>query len=151
MMRRTIVAAGLVTLGLVLLGCRAPVTEDTAEEEAPALVEAIDGQEGLHRITLTERAAERLGIETAEVTASADGGRTQLPYSAIIYDAGGTAWAYVVDGQPLVFVRQPIAIDDVVVDQAGDYALLTAGPEPGTSVVTVGVAELFGAEFSVGH
>jgi hypothetical protein len=42
-------------------------------------------------------------------------------------------------------------VDDVIVDPAGDYAILTEGPEPGTSVVTVGVAELFGAEFSVGH
>lgn len=150
-MRRSIAAVGLVTLGLMLLGCRAPTTEDTAEEEAPALVEAIDGQEDLHRITLTERAAERLGIETAEVTTAAENGRMQLPYSAIIYDASGVAWAYVVDGQPLVFVRHPITVDDVIVDPAGDYAILTEGPEPGTSVVTVGVAELFGAEFSVGH
>jgi hypothetical protein len=57
----------------------------------------------------------------------------------------------VVDGTPLVFVRQAVTIGDVVVDAAGDYAVLTDGPEPGTSVVAVGVAELFGAEFSVGH
>lgn len=150
-MRRSIVAVGLVVLGFVLLGCRAPTTEETAEEEAPALVEAIDGQEELHRITLTERAAERLGIQTVDIMPAATGGRTKVPYSAVIYDASGAAWAYVVDGTPLVFVRHAVTIDDVVVDAAGDYAVLTDGPEPGTSVVSVGVAELFGAEFSVGH
>jgi hypothetical protein len=149
-MRRSIVAVGLVALGLAVLGCRAPTTEETAEEEAPAIVEAIDGQEELHRITLTERAAERLGIQTVEVMPAATGG-TRVPYSAVIYDASGVAWAYVVDGTPLVFVRQAVTIGDVVVDAAGDYAVLTDGPEPGTSVVAVGVAELFGAEFSVGH
>ena len=33
----------------------------------------------------------------------------------------------------------------------GDYAVLSDGPAAGTPVVSVGVAELFGAEFDVGH
>ena len=40
---------------------------------------------------------------------------------------------------------------DIVVHPAGDYAVLTDGPDPGSLVVSVGVAELFGAEFEVGH
>ena len=33
----------------------------------------------------------------------------------------------------------------------GDTAHLTEGPEAGTSVVTLGAAELFGAEFDTAH
>ena len=55
------------------------------------------------------------------------------------------------DGAPRVFVRRSITVDDIVADAAGDYAILTEGPEPGSFVVSVGVAELYGAEFEVGH
>lgn len=151
-MRRPIVATALVALVLVLVGCGSPAADTSTEAEKPATVEAIEGTDGLHRITLTQRAAERLGIETVEV-ASASGatGRSQVPYSSVFYDPQGDAWAYVVDGGPLVFVRQAITVGDIVVHPAGDYAVLTDGPDPGSLVVSVGVAELFGAEFEVGH
>jgi hypothetical protein len=42
-------------------------------------------------------------------------------------------------------------VDEIVADTAGDYAVLTEGPAEGETVVSVGVAELFGAEFEVGH
>jgi hypothetical protein len=148
-MRHPLVAAGLIAVSLVLVGCGSPAADPADEEEKPALVEEVEGAENLHRITLTARAAERLGIETTEVAAVS--GRTQVPYSSILYDATGDAWAYVVDGAPLVFVRQAITVDDIVADSRGDYAILGTGPQPGSLVVSVGVAELFGAEFEVGH
>jgi hypothetical protein len=151
-MRRSIAAVALITVSLALVGCRAATPATTSAKEKPATVELVAGQEKLHRITLTPRAAERLAIQTVEVAqAPGAGSRTKVPYSSIIYDAQGGAWAYVVDGAPLVFVRQAITVDDIVADAAGDYAILTMGPDPGRSVVSVGVAELFGAEFEVGH
>jgi multidrug efflux pump subunit AcrA (membrane-fusion protein) len=49
-----------------LAGCAEAPAEEAGESE-PAYVEAIEGTE-LNRVTLTEHAAQRLGIETAEVT-----------------------------------------------------------------------------------
>ena len=71
--------------------------------------------------------------------------RKTIPYAAVLYDAKGNAWVYT-NPQPLVFIRQPVQIDTI----AGDKVILVAGPPAGTAVVTVGGAELFGAEFGVG-
>ena len=150
-MRTSVVAAVFAASIVVLAGCGQPAA-NTAEKEDPATVTEVEGQEQLHRITLTERAARRLGIETAEVDgAPGSTFRTRVPYSAIIYDAQGEAWMYVVDGAPLVFIREPVTIVEIVSDAAGDYAVLSRGPAAGTSIVSVGVAELFGTEFEVGH
>jgi hypothetical protein len=147
--RRTLFT--LIVAGILVAGCGTAAVTPVEEEHGPAVVEAVEGSEGLHRITLTAQAAERLGIETADVTAAAGAGaRTQLPYSAVIYDAEGAAWAYVADGE-LTYVRHALTVDEIVADDAGDYAVLASGPEAGRSVVSVGVAELFGAEFEVGH
>ncbi|MGH8846135.1 MAG: hypothetical protein ACREXQ_02675, partial [Polaromonas sp.] len=64
-----------------------------------------------------------------------------VPYSAVYYDAKGNAWVYV-NGTPLTYERQRIAVERVV----GDLAILSAGPSVGTPVVTVGAALLYGAE-----
>ena len=143
------VVAPVLAAMLVLGGCGAPPEDTVPDKVEAAHVEEVDGQPNLHRITLTARAAERLGIETAEV-ATGDRGRLQVPYSSLIYDADGGAWAYVVDGD-LTYVRNPVTVAEVVSDNAGDYALLEDGPGAGETVVTVGVAELFGTEFEVGH
>jgi len=76
-----------------------------------------------------------------------NGGHVQrmvIPYSAVIYGVNGETWVYV-NQEPLVFVRQPIVIDYI----DGDQAYLVEGPEVGATVVTMGVAELFGAETGV--
>ena len=68
-----------------------------------------------------------------------------VPRAAVLYDAFGGTWVYEArDGG--VFVRQRVALADLV----GDTAVLRQGPPPGTRVVTVGAAELFGTEFGVG-
>jgi hypothetical protein len=147
-MLRTI--ATIIIAGIALVGCGQQAAAPDGHADEPAIVETVAGNEELHRITLTERAAERLGIEIAEVTASG-AGQSRVPYSAVIYDTAGAAWAYIVDGAPNVFVRQALTIADIVKSEAGDYAVLSSGPTAGMSVVSVGVAELFGAEFEVGH
>ena len=69
-----------------------------------------------------------------------------VPYSAILYDAHGQAWVYT-NPEPLAFVRHRVTIEHV----DDDKAVLGDGPDVGTKIVTVGAAELFGAELGVGH
>lgn len=122
--------------------------ENTEEGDAPAIVEP--GQEGaIDRVILTEEAAERLDIQTAPVAVaeadSAEGEtalRTVIPYSAVLYDVNGDAFVYT-NPEHLTYVRAPISVDYI----EGERAVLSASPSTGTAVVTVGAAELFGAEF----
>jgi hypothetical protein len=102
------------------------------EHVAPAHVEHLDGSE-LSRLTLTTKAMERLDVKV-------------VPYGAVIYDAYGGTWVYT-SPEPRVFVRHEIDIDYI----DGDMTVLSHGPDVGTAVVTVGVAELFGTEFEIGH
>lgn len=120
----------------------------------PATLERVAGSD-LQRVRLTQRASERLGIQTAVVRdatvarkgAPAESGarRIVVPYAAVLYDIRGDTWTYV-SPEPLVFVRHPIRVDYI----EGDLAVLHEGPPSGTAVVTVGVAELFGIELGVG-
>ena len=119
-----------------------------ASQSDPAKVEAV-GQTGLHRVVLTPEAAERLGIQTAQVREAGGariptgaGQETVVPYAAVYYDIHGATWVYA-NPEPLVFVRHRISIDRI----DGDRALLSEGPQPGTRVATVGVDELVGTEF----
>ena len=113
----------------------------------PAKVEAIEGSE-IKRVILTNKAAERLGIETAAVrlmTVAQRGARLVVPYSSMLYDLNGKTWVYT-NPAPLTFVRQPISVDYI----ENDIAILSDGPAAGTLVVTVGAAELYGVETGVG-
>ena len=137
--RRWILVAAMASL-LLLPACRDTGSE-TTEGPEPVTVEPIEGTD-LSRVTLTARAAERLGIETAMVTSSAD--RTAVPAAAVWIDANGEAWVYATS-ESLVFVREGVVVGRF----DGDVAVLTDGPPIGTEVVTVGVAELIGSEFGV--
>jgi len=146
MPRRTPLAAlGIIVGAAVLAGC-SPAAE-THDEADPAVVEQI-GETDLHRITLTERAAERLAIQTtpAEMAAidGSSGQRLVIPYSAVFYASDGATYAYI-NPEALVFERTPIEVDYI----ADDLAVLVDGDE-GMTVVSVGVVELFGAESGLG-
>jgi hypothetical protein len=69
-----------------------------------------------------------------------------IPYGALLYDYQGDEWVYT-NPEPFVYVRE--AIDIAYIE--GDLVFLNEGPAVGTSVVTVGAAELFGTELKVGH
>lgn len=118
-----------------------------ATEIKPAQVELIAGTE-LHKVTLSARAAERLDIKTDQVQEMVVGGvkHKVVPYAAVLYDPRGETWVYT-NPELLVFVRHRIQVDYI----RGDRAVLSQGPPTGTAVVTVGAAELFGAEFEIGH
>jgi hypothetical protein len=129
----------LAVVGVILGGCgqattAAPKAVAITIEEQPS---------GLKQLTLSARAAERLGVETAQVAAS--GSALTVPYAAVIYDAQGDTWSYV-NTAPLVFLREQITVNEI----EGDTAVLSAGPTVGTPVVTTGAAELYGAEIGVG-
>lgn len=147
-MPRVHCALALLIAIAVHTGCK---SEQVAEKHHPATVEESD-QKGIMRVTLTERAAERIGIETMqvreEVLSTADGQtpRKVVPYSAILYDKKGDTWTFT-NPQPLVYVRHPITVDRI----DGDLVVLAEGPPAGTAVVTVGAAELMGTEHKYGH
>lgn len=144
--RRVLAAAALLVVGVgAAAGCRSGAGAEEASVE-PATVEAVTGTD-LSRVTLTEEGVDRLGIRVASVAPAAGQGpgSTTIPFSAVLYDADGHAWAYTKVGEN-AFVRTPITVDRV----DGGTAYLRAGPAVGTMVVTVGVPELYGAEFGVG-
>ena len=132
----------LIALLLVLPLSACGAQEAAEEEDRPAQLEPIEGTD-LNRITLTEKAAERLGLETAPVLSQqVDGAeRLVIPYAALLYDPSGVTWVYV-NVEPLVFVRQAIVVDSI----QGDDVFLSEGPEAGANVVTLGATELFGSE-----
>jgi hypothetical protein len=136
----------LAAVALTLASCheQAPATAKVK----PATVEHIEGSE-FARLTLTERAAQRLRIQTAavrEVATTRAGRRSVVPYAAVLYDAHGSTWVYV-SPDSLRYVRHKIDVDYI----DGEQAVLSSGPPVGTQVVTVGALQLFGTEFEIGH
>lgn len=132
----------LIIISLLLVACgQAPEAPSTP----PARVEHI-GQTGLSRVILTAEAAKRLDIQTAVVSDTQVNGKSlkTVPYASVYYDLNGATWVYT-STAPLTFVRAPITVDHIAADQA----FLADGPPSGTTIVTVGVAELYGTEFGV--
>ena len=135
----------LVTLLLACLplaACKKAEEATAAEEGGPAKVEHLDGAEPT-RVTLTEEAAKRLEVQTAEVREMEIKGvrRTVVPYASVLYDTEGGTWMYT-NPEPLVFVRHRIVVDYI----DGEMTVLSEGVPAGTAVVTVGAEELYGSE-----
>lgn len=138
---RWVTALALVIgIGLPLAGCgQAPASSTKAKE--PYTSEPV-GDSGVKRLTLTDKAVERLALDTALVTQVGD--RLVIPYAALLYLPDGTTITYTnPDGH--AYVREPVTVESIRDDQA----VLTAGPPAGTRVVTTGGAELWGAEFGI--
>jgi hypothetical protein len=150
--------AALPLVAALVLGvsaCSRGQAEQGAEGYRDAKVEPVQGTD-LSRVTLSQQAADRLGIETAVVrtqrlagpgqAGSAAASRKVVPYAAVIYDETGDTWTFT-SPRPLAYLRQHIEIDFI----EGDAAILSDGPAVGTTVVTVGAAELLGTELGVGE
>jgi uncharacterized protein YceK len=148
-------AVSALALSVGLTGCGASTTTTSSSSEPPAQVEAISGKD-VKQVTLTDQAVKRVGIETTTVAAATKDAAgaapatpmMTLPYSAVIYSADGAAWVYTVPS-PRTYIRDKVVVANVGGDQ-GSVAWLSAGPAVGTTVVTVGVPELYGAELGVG-
>jgi hypothetical protein len=143
---RRLTLTGMIVSLLPLAAC-SQHDSHAAHKEHPAQVDKIEGSE-LSRVTLTEKAAERIGLETAPVREQElDGSlRKVVPYSSLIYDAKGRTWIYT-SPQPRTFVRQQVEVDRI----DGASVFLADGPAAGTQIASVGVAEIYGAETGVGH
>jgi hypothetical protein len=139
---------GVLSLLGLLPGCRSAPPE-AVSAEPPSHVEHIEGS-ALSRVTLSEHAIERLGLQTGQIaeraTSRSDTPRPTVPYSSLLYDTEGRTWVYT-SPQPRTFVRAEVVVDYI----EGETAVLSDGPPAGTVVATVGVAELYGTEFTVGH
>lgn len=131
----------LIPLAALALGA----CQQSSSSEAPtppARVEAVEGTD-LNRVILTDASARRLGIQTATVASVNGPGvvTATVPYSALVYDAAGGTWVYT-SPEPMTYVRHAVSVESI----EGDVAYLSAGPAAGTPVVSVGSAELLGAE-----
>lgn len=136
----------ILLLTTLLLAACGQSTGVTAAKENPAKVEKIEGSE-FNRVVLTEKAAQRLNIQTAPVREEKVNGTQHkvIPYAAVIYGLKGETWAYT-SPAPLTFMRQAITVDHI----EGDQVILVDGPSAGTAVVTIGVAELYGTDTGIG-
>jgi hypothetical protein len=151
--RRVCVAALLVAC-LAGAGCAAS-GQHTSEDAESSYVEQIQGT-NLKMVILTQQAARDIGLQTGPVrsytsVAQAPNKKSVtvvdpcVPTTAVIYDPTGQAWVYEATST-LTYVRAPITISQAT----SETTYLTAGPQPGTTIVTVGAPELLGVEYGVG-
>jgi hypothetical protein len=138
-----LLAAGVVAAAaaLPLAGC-AEVESETSEGYQPAKLEPVKGRDDLQRVTFTPEGARRIGLRTAPVERA--GAKLVMPHTALLYDAEGGTFAYT-SPAPRTFLRVPVEVDTV----DGGRVVMSAGPAAGTAVVTVGAAEVRGAELDI--
>lgn len=142
MEHRRRVAAAALAAALPLAACAGPAPSLGEASNGAVRVEPVEGSP-VSKVTLTPEARDRLGIATAQVR-KATGSGLVLPSAALLYDAEGRTWTYVVQGKGS-YVRAAVDVDHI----EGASTYLTDGPAAGTPVVVVGVPELYGAEEGV--
>jgi hypothetical protein len=137
-------ALGLITLGAS--GCSEAGASNESNAETAVTVESA-GEDQPARLTVSERAEERLGLRTEPVRPLAgqpNGATEVIAYSAVVYDSDGKSWAFS-SPSPRTYVRVPIDITSIT----GKTVQLKSGPPVGTQVVVVGAPELVGAEAGI--
>jgi hypothetical protein len=144
LMARLNVLMVAVSTACLAASCVSALAAESAAKITPARVEGtLDAK--IKKVTLTPKAAERLGIQIDEVRADPSGRRI-VPYTSVLYDLTGKAWVYI-SADPLTFVRGAVEIDTI----KGDNVYLSDGPPTGTKVLAAGVPQVYGAEVKVGH
>jgi hypothetical protein len=123
-------------------GCSATATPGTGAVYAPDRI--VHVSTNLNRVILNAQSADRLGIVTTPVRRLAGSGVSVVPVSSVLYDKDGGTWVYT-DLSAFTYVRAAVVLGGI----DNDLWELTSGPAPGTEVVTVGGAELLGAEQGV--
>jgi len=132
---------GLALIAAVLAFAACAEVESNVVEEQPYTLEPIPGSD-IQRIKMADEIASNLDLQTAAVRRV--GGRTVVPYRALIYNPEGDTFVYTKPG-PETYVRAPVKVRRI----SGDGAVLSDGPPPGTVVVTVGAAELIATEYEI--
>jgi hypothetical protein len=151
---RHVCAAALLVACLAAAGCAAS-GQHAGEDAESSYVEPIQGTH-LEMVTLTQQASRDIGLQTGPVlsyTSVAQAPNKKsitvvdpcVPTTAVIYDPTGQAWVYEATST-LTYVRAPITISKAT----SETTYLSAGPPPGTIIVTVGAPELLGVEYGVG-
>jgi hypothetical protein len=140
----------IIIVSLIFVACKK--SKSIYEKIEPAHTEHIDNSD-LSKLTLTQRAVERLGIITDTITEEPlieDSGEQSTqkvtPYASVIYDSNGHTWVYT-NPEKYVYIRPEIKINTI----KGQKVYLFEGPSVGTTVVIQGAAELFGTEYDIGH
>ena len=144
MARFTVLIVAAFTASLAGSCTSALAVETAVKKILPARVEATNDAK-IMKVTLTPKAAERLGIVIDEVREDPSGRRI-VPYAAVLYDLTGKTWVYI-SADPLTFARGAVVIDTI----KGDNVYLSEGPPAGTKVLAAGVPQVFGSEVKVGH
>jgi hypothetical protein len=132
-------------VGLQLAGCEKSASYHKVEPFSKKT------ENGITKVTFTEKAMERAAVKTTPLQeGKIDGAenadpRLFVPYSALMYKPTGETFIYT-SPNPRTFVRQPVNVDYI----AKDVVVLKDGPPKGTEIVTVGAAEIFGAEVGNG-
>lgn len=140
--RRWLAAVALLALAAIAAtGCSEVESEEATGYE-PVSLQPVAGSGGKQQVTFSEEAAERTGLETALV-GNAEGNAV-VPYASLLYGPTGETFVYT-QTEPLSYVREDVKVDRI----DGDRAVLSVGPARGTEVVTVGVAEVYGAELEI--
>ena len=143
-------AVALLLVSTAVASCSRSVAEEPATAGEPAVVTPVEGSQNLHRIQLTDDAADRIGLTLTTVSAAAktrpaDGAHPAVVAAgAVVYDSSGDTWVFV-QQQHLTFQRAQVVVSRVV----GNTAVLRSGPPVGSQVALVGVAEIKGAEEGV--
>ena len=146
-LNRWVILAAIIVIAVLLVYERSD-TSDSPAKAQETKKEKVLGNE-ITPVTLTEKEASRLGIETAPVREQlmAPSGSVQkvVPYASVLYGLNGETWLYT-NPAPLTFARESITIDYI----EADWAVLSKGPPVGSEVVTVGVSQLYGVDTGVG-
>jgi hypothetical protein len=143
-------AASVTVLAAITVGASGCSEAGASNEENPetaVTVEAGADEDQPARLTVSERAEQRLGLRTEPVrplTGQANGATEVIAYSAVVYDADGKSWTFS-SPSPRTYIRVPIVISSI----AGQTVQLKSGPPVGTQVVVVGAPELVGAEAGI--
>lgn len=137
MTRALSVGVALVLAALPLSACKEVETESSVGYEPTKLVAGKSDDAGA--VTFTGEASKRAHLQTAHV--GRDGAWLVVPYEALIYDEEGRTFVFT-SPKRLTFVRATVEVERI----EGNRVLLSKGPPPGTTVVTVGTAEVYGAE-----
>lgn len=119
-----------------------PAQPVSAPPSANAAAATVDWFYALTNIGGTLRLGQRVGVN---IPWQSDADSLIVPWSAIVHDVQGGAWLYQKTGA-LRYTRRRVQVRQIV----GEQAALASGVDVGDSVVTTGVAELFGVEFGAG-
>jgi hypothetical protein len=138
-----LIAGPLAGFVLLLSACATVPEEETAGGGGAE----VKTEGGVVQITLTEDAADRLGMESAPIRNAGKGAgksNSVMPYAALLYGPTGEPFTYT-NADALTFEHAPLEVERI----DGNRVFLRDGPPPGTEVVTQGGAELWGAETGI--